>query len=73
MCKRDIQLLGAKLQRIDRNSAAGLREAIRIIRIFMRWWDRAPNICFQKVPPKSQLELMKEEYEKRLRDLNRRR
>jgi len=73
MCKRDIQLLGAKLQRIDRNSAAGLREAIGIIRTFILWWNRTPNICFlNNLPPKSQLELMKEEFEKRLRDLNRR-
>ena len=72
-CKRDIQLLGSKLQRMGK-SEKDLRETIRIIRIFMRWWDRTPNICFLNgVPPKSQLELMLEEAQQRLREMNQRR
>jgi hypothetical protein len=71
-CTNDIQRYGAKLQRLDMNSAKGLQEAITIIRKFIRWWGRTPNMCFGKIPPKSQLELQLEELQLRLRDLRRR-
>ncbi|MCH2137191.1 MAG: hypothetical protein MK101_11535 [Phycisphaerales bacterium] len=69
--EEDIQRYGSKLQRLDQNDVKDLNEAIRIIRMFIRCWDRAPNICFQKIPPKSQLELMLEEAQRRLRDIRR--
>ncbi len=73
-CKRDLQVLGGKLGRLNQRDPADIREAIRIVRIFISWWDRTTNICFMnQLPPKSQLELQLKELEDRLRELNRRR
>jgi hypothetical protein len=71
-CVADIQRYGDRLQRLNTNTAQGLQEAITIIRKFLRWWDRTPNMCFDKLPSKTQLKLMLKEYLLRLQDIRRR-
>ena len=71
-CLADIQRYNDRFQRLKTNTVQGLQEAISIIKKFLRWWDRTPNMCFDKLPSKTQLKLMLEEYQRRLQDLRRR-